>query len=250
METPDSRLSGIQTLWTVVRKAHSDSGGESQAAQRALLDRYGGAVRRYLRASLRDSDAAEDLFQEFACRLLSGDLKGADSDRGRFRDYVKGVLFHLVANWHNQQRRRPQGLGKEPAAPEGPSLAEGDRIFLENWRAELLWRAWSGLLAYEREYGQPWYTILRLRADFPQLRSAELAAKMSEKLGRSISQVAVRQSLHRARERFAELLLDEIRHSLEQPTPDRLEEELKDLGLFQYCRPALDRLRCEIGGAP
>jgi RNA polymerase sigma-70 factor (ECF subfamily) len=55
--------------------------------------------------------------------------------------------------------------------------------------------------------------------------------------------VAVRQALHRARDRFADLLLEEIRHSLTEPTPDRLEEELLDLGLLDYCRPALDRLR-------
>jgi RNA polymerase sigma-70 factor (ECF subfamily) len=99
------------------------------------------------------------------------------------------------------------------------------------------------LSAVERQTGQPCYTVLRLRADFPTLRSPELAEKLSERLGRPITAVAVRQSLHRARDRFADFLLDEIRHSLDDPTPDRLEEELRDLGLYDYCRPALDRVR-------
>jgi DNA-directed RNA polymerase specialized sigma24 family protein len=245
MRPPDPRLSRIVTLWTLVRQAHADSGEDVAAAQRALLDRYGGAVRRYLLGSLRDRDAAEEVFQEFACRLLKGDLSGADSDRGRFRDYVKGVLFHLVANWHNQRRRQPQALVAEPAAPDPPSMAEEDRAFLENWRAELLARAWTALSAYEQQTGQPCYTVLRLRAEQPQLRSPELAGRLSEMLSRPISAVAVRQALHRARDRFADLLLEEIRHSLAAPTAERLEEELVDLGLLEYCRPALDRLKAE-----
>jgi RNA polymerase sigma-70 factor (ECF subfamily) len=243
MESIDHRLSRISTLWTLVRQAHPEAGEQREHAQRALLDRYGGAVRRYLIASLRDRDAAEELFQEFACRLLRGDLKGANSDRGRFRDFVKGVLFHLVANWHNAKRRRPQALADEPPAPDPSSTDDEDRAFLENWRAELLARAWVALSAVERQTGQPCYTVLRLRADHPTLRSPELAEKLSERLGRPVTAVSVRQSLHRARDRFADFLLDEIRHSLDEPTADRLEEELRDLGLYDYCRPALDRVR-------
>jgi RNA polymerase sigma-70 factor (ECF subfamily) len=243
METNDPRLSHISTLWTLVRQANHEPGENRVAAQRALLDRYGGAVRRYLLGSLRDRDAAEELFQEFACRLLRGDLKGANSDRGRFRDFVKGVLFHLVANWHNAQKRRPQGLPDEPAAPDPPSTPDEDRAFLENWRAELLARSWVGLSAYERESGQPYYTVLRLRAEHPELRSPQLAERLSTVLGKTVTAVGVRQVLHRARDRFADLLLDEIRHSLEDPTPDRLQEELDDLSLLEYCKPALDRVR-------
>jgi RNA polymerase sigma-70 factor (ECF subfamily) len=245
MNTPDARLSRIMTLWTLVHQAQAEPGEEVAAAQRALLDRYGGAVRRYLLGSLRDRDAAEELFQEFACRLLRGDLARADSERGRFRDYVKGVLFHLVANWHNQQRRRPQHLAAEPAAPKPPSMPDEDRAFLENWRAELLSRAWNALSACEQQTGQPCYTVLRLRAEHPKLHSPELAQRLSELVGRPFTAVAVRQALHRARDRFADLLLDEIRHSLADPTTDRLEQELIDLGLLHYCQPAMERLRAE-----
>ena len=51
----------------------------------------------------------------------------------------------------------------------------------------------------------------------------------------------VRQTLHRARERFADLLLDEVIQSLDHPDAERLEQELIDLALLEYCRPALER---------
>jgi hypothetical protein len=47
--------------------------------------------------------------------------------------------------------------------------------------------------------------------------------------------------LHRAREKFAVLLLDEVRNSLESQDPEQLEQELLELRLFEYCRPALAR---------
>jgi hypothetical protein len=73
--------------------------------------------------------SAEDLFEESALRLVHGDLRGADAGRGRFRDFVKGVLFHLVADHHKRQRRRPRPLPSaypEPAI-EPPTLADLDR---------------------------------------------------------------------------------------------------------------------------
>jgi RNA polymerase sigma-70 factor (ECF subfamily) len=243
----DQRLSHITTLWTLVRQAHHDAGAELRQAQQKLLDLYGGAVRRYLRGALRDAEAADELFQEFAYRFLHGDLRNADSGRGRFRDYVRGVLFHLVADYHNQRRRQPVHLEMEPAAAadEAEALAEADRKFLEDWRAELLARAWGGLSALEQASGQPYYTVLRFRADHPDLRSHQIAEQLSAQMGRPLTAVGVRQALHRARDKFAELLLYEVRQSLEDPTPERLEQELLDLGLHDYCSAALGRQQPE-----
>jgi hypothetical protein len=53
----------------------------------------------------------------------------------------------------------------------------------------------------------------------------------------------VRQTLHRAREKFAVLLLDEVARSLQTDDLDRIEQELIDLGLQSYCRSALTRRR-------
>ncbi|MBV8265921.1 MAG: hypothetical protein JO252_06210, partial [Planctomycetaceae bacterium] len=47
-----------------------------------------------------------------------------------------------------------------------------------------------------------------------------------------------RQALHRARERFADLLIDQVANTLGDSD---VEQELIDLGLIDYCRPALRR---------
>jgi RNA polymerase sigma-70 factor (ECF subfamily) len=210
------------------------------------VERYGGAVRRYLRKLLHDPDAADEVFQEFVLELVHGNLRGADSERGRFRDFVKGTLFHLIADYRKEQHRWPQPL---PATP--PPLraseedTESDRHFRESWRDELLARAWDALAAVEAGSGQTMYAVLRFRADHPELQSPQMAEQLSVRLGRSLSAAGVRQILHRARDKFARLLLDEVADSLENPTADDLEEELAELNLLDYCRPALLERRLE-----
>jgi hypothetical protein len=73
------------------------------------------------------------------------------------------------------------------------------------------------------------------------MRAPQLAEELTVQLGRRFTAVAVRQILHRARHRFAALLLDEVAHSLKNPTADKLAEELAELGLLEYCRPALEQ---------
>src|SRR5689334_2589204 len=97
------RLSRISTVWSLVRQAHHGADEAAHSARQRLLERYGNAAQRYLRKVLRDADGADEVFQEFALRLLHGDLRGANPQRGRFRNFVKGTLFHLVADYRKQQ---------------------------------------------------------------------------------------------------------------------------------------------------
>jgi RNA polymerase sigma factor (sigma-70 family) len=241
----DQRLSRLETLWSLVDRAHRGSAEAATEARRLVLERYGGAVRRYLQGGVRDEQAAEELLQEFALRFLRGDLRNADPRRGRFRDLLKAVLFHMIADHHKQRQRRPGPLLIELAASEGERtpLTESDEIFLASWRDELLARAWQALAEVERQTGKPVYAVLRFRADHPDLPSAQMAERLGEQLGRPLTPANARQLLHRAREKFADLLLEEVAQSLADPTPEELEEELVHIDLLEYCRPALDRRR-------
>jgi RNA polymerase sigma-70 factor (ECF subfamily) len=240
-ESIQQHLSQITTLWSVVGQAHQGPGEVVTAAQRQLLDRYGGAIRRYLMAAVRDPDGADELFQTFAYRFLHGDLRGADPQRGRFRDFVKGVLFHLIVDYHKRSRAQPLP-DEHPALTAGPpSLSDSDRDFLTSWRDDLLARAWGTLEEFERQTGQPYFTVLRYRADNPDIRSPQMAEELSSQLGKTFNPASVRQSLHRAREKFADLLLEEVVQSLDSPSTESLEQELIDLELLDYCRPALER---------
>jgi RNA polymerase sigma factor (sigma-70 family) len=233
------RLSAISTAWTVLRLAHQGAGAEAAAAQQLLLERYGGAARRYLLRALGDPHAADDLFQAFALALLRGEFRRADPRHGRFRHYVKAALIHLVGK-HRKRRQKAETT----LPPDGPDLAElvaapADRSgeFDEEWRRQLLGRAWDALAQSQPTF----YAVLRFRADHPKMRSPEMAGELGRRLGKPLTPDGVRQTLRRARDRFADLLLDEVAHSLEAPTLARVEEELAELNLLEYCRPALAR---------
>src|SRR5262245_2753640 len=166
---PNQRLSQISTLWSLVCRANQGPAEAANAARQQLLQRYGGAVRRYLRAVLHDADAADEVFQEFALHLVHGDLRGADPERGRFRNFVKGTLFHLIADYRKQQRKWPGPLPDDAAALiANRQDADADRSFVESWCDDLLARAWSALAEIEAGTGQPYHAVLRFRADHPK----------------------------------------------------------------------------------
>jgi RNA polymerase sigma-70 factor (ECF subfamily) len=235
-------LSDISTLWTVVCKAHGAS-EEISGAQSQLLQRYSRAIHRYLLGALHDAEAAEELSQEFALRLIRGDFRQADPQRGRFRDFVKGVLSHLVADYHRKKGRSPTltADAPEPTAPDPAS----DKEFLRSWRDELLQHAWDALADLEGRTGKPFHTVLRFHTDHPELRSAQQAEQLLTQLRVRVTAVWVRQTLHRAREKFIDLLVQAVLETMSHPTIDDLEGEMGELGLLKYCRPALKRLRGE-----
>ncbi len=235
----DQRLSKITTIWTVLRQAHGGPPQSAAAAQQLLAQRYGGAVYRYLLAALRDPHAADDLTQEFHLGLVRGEFHRADPGRGRFRDYVKTALFHLVSKYRKRQQAQPRTLASDDPAVERLADApdQADRAFRDSWRDELLARTWAALAAAQPAAA----AVLRSRTAHPELSSAERAERLAGELGKPLTAAGVRQMLHRARECFADLLLEEVAHSVEPPTAEEVEQELRDLDLWEYCRPALER---------
>ncbi len=246
MDDDDLHISRIATAWSMVREAHGNHTAV-QSAQQRLLDRYGGAIRRYALSALRDDDAADEVFQEFALKFVRGDFGNADPERGRFRAFVKTIVYRLIVDYQRRSKKRGREtpMHSNIAEPEANAATaeDDDALFRTSWRDELLARCWQKLAEDERESGKPYHTVLRFRVDHPDLRSPELAAGLSEKLGKPINAGAVRVLLHRSRELFGELLLDEVTESLADGSLEEAEQELIDLELHDYCRPALEKRR-------
>lgn len=237
------RLSQISTRWSLIFKAHKDAEDDKSAAQLELVQRYCGAIYNYLLGVLRDPNVVDELCQEFAYRLVRGDFRRAQPQHGRFRDYIKASLFHLVADYRRQERGQPKPLPFDSAvfANSESGVGSPDEQFVQRWRDELLDRSWEALAKLDHETGRHYFTVLRLRAEQPDLSSERLAEEVSRRVGKAFNAVAVRQTLHRAREKFANLLIEEVARSLETSDSARVEEELADLKLVSYCKPALDK---------
>jgi RNA polymerase sigma-70 factor (ECF subfamily) len=244
-DDPELHLSQILTHWSAVFEAHQGPPSRVSAAQRELMERYGGAVLRYLRAITRDPEAADELAQEFALRFLRGDFKNVDPARGRFRDFVKQALRNLVIDHLRRRQSRPRrGIAnhQEPTAPDS-GLGDFELQFLASWRDELMNRAWRRLMMHQERARQPYHTVLLYRSEHPELHSPQMAEDLTVRLGKPVSAVWVRQTLLHAREKYVDFLVEEVAASLNEPAPADLEEELADLGLREYCRGGLDRHR-------
>jgi RNA polymerase sigma-70 factor (ECF subfamily) len=238
MTRPDasggSRLDAIGTQWSLVRQAHVS--GQPQAigaARQTLVLRYAKAVRRYVGGMVKKAEDADELAQEVVVRLLKGDFAGADPNRGRFRDLLKTAVRNMVHNhWAKSNRRRPADVALDSVAEDRPD-PEWDAA----WQQNVLDHAWASFK--EQERGSPSFTLMKLRTEFPDDTSDQLAEKLSAKTGTVVRPDACRQMLRRARLRFAEVLLREVQVGLAEPSAERVVEELAGLGLLEYVRDFL-----------
>jgi RNA polymerase sigma-70 factor (ECF subfamily) len=227
------RLSRIETQWSRMQ----EPGGQ--------VLRYYRPVYRYFMGIVRQPDRAEELTQQFAVRFLHGDFQErACPDKGRFRDFLKRCLRNMVNDLHRQGRGRPQvSLPEEQLADAHQADVAAEEDFEVACRAERLGQAWQRLKATEQAGGPPVFMVLKMKTDDPQVRSAEMAERLSAVLDTPLSAAAVRKILERARAQFADFLIDEVLQSLPPSKRDCLEQELGDLKLLEHCKNALERRR-------
>ncbi len=269
-----SSLSRIVTDWSMVLEAQQNTDApEAQEARRQLLERYHRAVLRYLQRKLPQYEA-EMLASDFALAVLDCEriLSKADRQHGMFRRYLQRVLGNWVIDkFRKDKRRRNKEIAVEvevgvedPPVQESAeeialktsvqqlldvSLAELLKALrgssLKQWRSQLLDRTLNLLRDQEAAGGPPYHTLLCLKDEQPELGGQDLADALSARVGRTISAANVRQMIHRSRERYAELLIEQLAGSLEQATKERpnaasLEEKLIEMELLNaYVREAL-----------
>lgn len=223
-------LTELETSWTTIRTAHIE-GPEGQAAMSELIGRYHDAVLRYLRLKLRDSNLADEVFQEFWTKLLTHKLAGADCNKGRFRDYVRTVLHRLIIDHFRGRKLQPLPPG------DLPDPSQPDEVYDRVWREAILKRALTRLETYELRTPKNRYaTVLALRRDNPGRPIEEIAVKLGEQIGAKVSPESFRKTLQRARAKYFELLIQELRDTIHPATDDDIEDEIQSLGLGHLYR--------------
>ena len=235
--TEKQRLTEIPTEWTLIRTAHStpvdgeSSTGESAEAMGKLIGKYHDAVVRYLKLKLRDEHLADEVTQEFWAKLLTGKLAGADPSKGRFRDYLRTVLHRLIIDHFRGRKiqQLPPGDLLDPSRPD----ADFDHVF----REAVIKRVTLRLQTYEATTPKNRYaTVLQLRIENPEAPIEELSARLGLQLGGKVSPEAFRKTLQRARSKFLELLVKELRETIHPAEPEDIEAEIYDLGLGNLYR--------------
>ena len=175
----------------------------------------------------RDPDVADELFQEFALRVVQGAFGRVDPQRGRFRDYLKITLIHLVTDYQNRKRCQGphlDGMAVEAVAPMSDRDAS-DELFLAGCARNCWPRLGRRSARAERQGGQPYYSVLRFRSENHEASSADMALRLSEQLHPPcpFTETESQDAATSARQ-FADALIEEVAHSLDHPTHDALEQ--------------------------
>jgi RNA polymerase sigma-70 factor (ECF subfamily) len=226
----EERLTEIQTMWTIISNAHTP-GETRQAAMEDLIGRYHDAVTHFIRLKVRDRHLADEVLQEFWTKLLAGKLAGADRAKGRFRDYLRTVLHRLIIDHFRTKKLQPLPPGDllDSSAP--------DEDFDQVWREAVLKRVWSRLETYQATTPKNRYaTVLQLRRDFPDASIDEIAEKLAAETKTAVTPEAFRKNLQRARAKFIDLLVQELRETIHSTNTEDVEAEIFDLGLGHLYR--------------
>lgn len=212
---------------------HAAGGGvQSQQALETLCQSYWYPLYAYLRRRGQSQQDAEDAVQAFLAWLLESRVIGrADPTRGRFRGFLIAALQQFVARHHQYEsaaKRRPDLPLLSIDAADGAC-----RYQLEP----------SHDVTPERQYEQAWALSIvdramqRLKAEWEQTGKGERFEALKSSLtgqrdesGRDtarrlgLSEGAVRVAIHRLKQRYGELLREEVGQTVD--SVDEIDDEL------------------------
>jgi DNA-directed RNA polymerase specialized sigma24 family protein len=235
-----SRLDAIATQYSLWQAAHHGSPETVRAARHALVLRYRKAIRRYFGSLLRDDAEVDEASQDFVVKMLQGKFAGTEAARGRFRDYLKTAVRNAARDRLNRRRRPDAGATGGPALDAQLDPAGVDDPWLDHWRRSVLDQARHALRGYEDAHpGNYSATVLDLLAAHPEDAREQLAGRLAEITGRPWQADAVRKQISRARRKLAGFIVDEVRHTLPDPTREAVRDELRETGLMPYVRDYL-----------
>jgi RNA polymerase sigma factor (sigma-70 family) len=206
----------------------------AEAALEKLCRTYWWPLYGFVRRQGNSPEEAQDLTQGFFAMLLERrDFESVRREKGRLRSYLLVSLKNFLAKAHRREMavKRGEGqslvpldelLARERADLEPADTLSADKIYERRWALTLLEQVLARLEDEYRVAGNaPLFEQLKeLLADEPGRPSqADIAA------GLGMTENAVKQAFHRLRQRYRELLHEEIAHTV--AAPGDVEDELR-----------------------
>jgi RNA polymerase sigma-70 factor (ECF subfamily) len=237
IKTPEQAKGWFTTThWSVVLTAGDSQSPQAETALDDLCRSSWYPLYAYVRRRGHDAEAAKELTQEFFALLLGKRLlAGVDPTKGKFRSWLLGVMNHFLAHEWAKVRAQKRGGGQrafsldDAVADERYRLEPVDestpeKIFDRRWAFTVLDQA-AARLRGEHEAAGKGDLYLRLKG----FVSAESPPSSYEEASRhlGLSQSAVKSAIHRLRQRYQELIRDEIAQTVASAT--EVDEEIRFL---------------------
>ena len=225
------------TRWSVVLAAgQNDSVGAKEALEN-LCRIYWPPLYAFVRRQGHSPADAQDLTQEFFARLLAKNYLGAvDPSKGRFRSFLLASLKHFLANEWDKAKAAKRGGGGLVLVPINTDAAETacgidpadqvtpEKLFQRRWAMTLLEQVLARLREEHAASGKSGL-FDELKGTLTGQRDSLPYAAIAMRLG--MSEVAIKVTVHRLRQRYREILREEISHTV--PGPGEIEDEIRAL---------------------
>lgn len=213
---------------------------EAKAAEALsqLCEAYWHPIYAYIRRSGIKPYDAEDLSQGFFCRLLANNsLASADPAKGKLRSFLLACLKNYLGDERDRSAAKKRGaallvsfdatLAEEYYREESADNLSPDLLFQRRWALSTLENSMN-LLAGEFADSEREKVFVALKPFLgfgpePEKRYDEIAVELGIPAGTLKSQV------HRLRERWCEILFEQVGMTLEDPTPENIKSELQEL---------------------
>jgi RNA polymerase sigma factor (sigma-70 family) len=235
--TQDGAVAFTTTHWSVVLAAQGPSPAAEEALEK-LCRTYWRPIYGFVWRQGVGPEEAKDITQGFFALLLERrDLNAVRQEKGRLRSYLLTSLKHFLTNERNRALAIKRGEGQrlipldqlhepERAGFEPADTSTAEQIYERRWALALLDQVLSRLGDEYRAAGpasaglfDQLQKLLTDEADRPS------QAQIADELG--MTENAVKQAFHRLRERYRELLREEIAHTV--MVPGDIEDELRHL---------------------
>lgn len=226
---PDSRGAFPRTRWSMVVSAQGDSGQALEQLCRA----YWPAVYAFSRRSGDSEEDARDLTQGFFAMLLERRMLGAvQEEKGRFRSWLMAAFANYSRSEWRAANRLKRGGGQtvfsfDAAADDAvfalpDNCPAPDEAFERKWVESLLRSVLAGL---REEFAAAGKESL-----FDLLKSFLVTARGTVSYhdtaaAAGMSEPAVKSAIHRMRQRYGQLLREEVARTVDSPA--EVEDELR-----------------------
>jgi RNA polymerase sigma-70 factor (ECF subfamily) len=221
------------THWSMVVNAGGSRSPEASQSLAILCESYWFPIYVFVRRAGHSAEDAQDLTQEFFVRLLDKHfLAAADRNKGRFRTFLLTAVKRFLANEYDRVRAKKRGGGQRIVPLEGlearyrqepADTLTPERIFEQQWALTLLNQVLARLQAEMTAGGKA--ALFHALKDHLTGGQAVSYATTAASLG--MTEGAVKVAAHRLRQRYRELLREEIAQTV--ASPDEIEEEIRYL---------------------
>lgn len=223
------------THWSVVLTAALGETPKARNALEKLCRIYWLPLYVFVRRRGYSPDDAKDLTQGFFAWLLGRNwLGGANQQRGRFRSFLLTSFSRFLSDEWDKLKAQKRGGGKVISMPfeeanaaggwEPPDNFTPEQSFERQWALSLLDQVMNRLSNEFKQNGkEKLFELLKpcLLGERTSQPYAALAVKMR------MTEGSVKVAVHRLRQRYRDILRDEISNTVEKP--EEIDDELQHL---------------------